>query len=362
MTFLAALAACGRPDPELTALARSLRLWEEGRAALEAGQPDAARDRFREAREARSSVLLGAWEASALARGGDLSGAIALLDEVLAASPSFAEARYNRAAYRVRAIGLRGADPADPAVSGELAAAAADLEQALGDGEIRGLSVLQDPDFASILDHPAFGFLPSSALALSVDAPPETAFWGAEVALRIHLLGIVDPPLSVAAEVASGPLELVSVVEDTVPTSLGSDGVEIVWTWRVIGAGPVVLGPLTVRAGRYAAEAGAVHVMASAPPDRVVPPSSLSLTLPSELLAALPPRSIAVIDGAPTVRARGTDRVEADPPSDPPIRYERRERGVPVEIAYRWPSVIPASVRIRDGSGAEVFAGPVPPR
>jgi hypothetical protein len=350
---------CSGADPDLRAQARSLEAWEEGRAALEAGDAASARDRFHAAHEAWPSPLLGAWEARALAstgQVGDLEAAVARLEQVLRAKPRFAEARYNRAAYMLR---LEAIAPAP----GRIEQAAAELQQALADGEdLAPRAVLQDPDFASVLRHPAFAFLPREALSLAVHPPPDTAFWGAEVPLRIRLLGIVDPhpPVAVSADRAVGPLELVTVVEDTVDTAEGQ-ALEITWTWRVIGAGPAVIGPLTVRAGGDTATADVVTVQASAPPDRTAPARTLSLAIPSELISALEPRAPAIVDGALAVRGRPSDRVEVEPQASPgggpPVRYERREAGVPVDVVWRWPSATPARVRIRDGSGAEVFSG-----
>ncbi|MEQ1507496.1 MAG: hypothetical protein ABMB14_35025, partial [Myxococcota bacterium] len=338
------LTGCGRTDPELDPRARALAAWEAGRAALDAGDFATARTRFHDARALHPVPLLGAWEARAAAAAGDNEGAVALLDAVLDRAPTFAEARYNRAAYLVRL--------------GRIEHAAADLRQALDDGPLRSMMVLEDPDFASVLDHPAFAFLPQDALTVVVTPPPPTAFWGAEVPLHVKLLGIVSPPLSVTADRATGPLELLTVTEDTFATSLGTTGVDLGWTWRVAGAGPVELGPLSFRAGRYTATADVVRVDAQAPPGKTATTTALTLDLPSEWIARVPARTAVRLDGQLVAHALPSDRVTTEPELAPPARYELREAGTPTDVVLRWSIAGPATVRIRDAAGAEVYAGP----
>lgn len=337
--------ACGKTDPELVATARSLAAWDRGREKLDAGDAAGALAAFREADEIRPSPLLLAWEARAAAATGDTEGAVATLDRVLAAEPRFAEARYNRAAYLAR---LGRAD-----------AAAEDLKVALEDGAARSLSVLEDPDFQGLLDHPSFSFLPQDALSLGVEPPPPTAFWGAEISLRLRLLGIVQPPVTIAATRATGPIELVTVIEDTVDTSQGL-GLDLVWTWRVVGAGDVEIGPLTVTAGRYVASADPVTVVASAPPGKELPPlDPIALLTPSQWLAQVPAASAKVLDGRLVVHAGASDRVTTNPALPPPVRYERRERGIPTDTALRWGAgAVATKIRIVDSRGTVVFEGP----
>jgi hypothetical protein len=346
-----ALLGCRGADPDLAAQARSLEAWEAGQAALRAGDPTTALERFGEAQQARPSPLVGAWEARAMAsRGGvgDLEMALARLDDVLRARPLFAEARYNRAAYLLRLDALAPDE-------GRRVQAAAELQQALADGpHLPPRAVLDDRDFASVLADPAFAFLPGRTLSLTVEPPPETAFWGAEVPLRLHLSGRVGRPIAVSADPCEGPLELVSAIEETGD----GDGVVLTWTWRVVGPGRAVIGPFTVRAGELTSVADGITVVASAPPDRAGPSRPLSLAVPSELVAALELRVPRVVDGAVVVRVRPGDRVTVEPPAEPPARYETRAQGEPVDVVWRWPKATPSRVRIRDGSGAEVFSGP----
>jgi hypothetical protein len=336
---------CHRPDPELEKTARSLAAWEEGRAKLEAGDPAGARERFRAASELRPSPLLSAWEARAAAAGGDLPAAVALLDQALNEVPGFTEGRYNRAAYLAR--------------MGRPEAAAEDLVVALGPGTIRPLSVLEDSDFAPYLDHPSFAFLPRSALSVAVEPPEPTAFWGAEISVRLRLLGIVRPPVRFVPERATGPLQLVGVVEDTVSTAEGR-ALELVWTWKVVGAGKVELGPIAVTAGAYGSTVDPITVDAQAPPDKAVPPlEPLTLPTPSELAAAVPERSVGRVDGAVVVRSSPTDRLVAEPPGLPVTKLELRELGQTREILYRWPADRgPTKVRLTDATGTVVAEGP----
>ena len=81
-----------------------------GTSALESGDYDRAIEAFAEAHRARpNDILLEAWRAKAFAEAGQTQEAVSLLDRVIAARPSFLEARYNRAAYRARMGDFEGA-------------------------------------------------------------------------------------------------------------------------------------------------------------------------------------------------------------------------------------------------------------
>lgn len=328
-------------DEELRDEARSLRAWEEGAALLEEGDAAGARERFAAASEIRPSPLLDAWHARALAAEGRTEEAAAMLGQVVERVPSFAEARYNRAAYLARL--------------GRPDEAAAELQRAIADGAARSLQVLEDPDFEPYLDHPAFVFLPRAALTVGFEPPPPTAFWGSETALRLRLLGIVRPPIRVETS-GSGPLQLVSLVEDTVHTSQGR-GVDLLWTWKVLGAGRAEVGPTVVHAGRYSATVDAFVVDAQAPPDKPVPePRPVDLPTVAEAGAGLEERSARYVDGRLVARARPQDRVTTEPPSTPVVRFDRRELGAPVEVVWWWPpGPAPQKVTITSPEGERLF-------
>jgi Tetratricopeptide repeat len=344
--IIAALVGCSAPDPELAAVGRALTAWEEGRALLDKGDEDAARTHLAEASVHRPSPLLTAWEAKAAADAGDLDRALELLDRALEEAPGFAEARYNRAAYLAR---LGRPEPA-----------AVDLRQALEDGASSSLAVLEDPDFAAYLNDPAFAFLPRQALTVAAEAPQGPVFWGAEVSVRFRLIGLVRDPIAFDPERAEGPLLLVSVIEDAVPTSQGMSR-ELSWLWKVVGAGPIVIGPTRVKADRYNSQVAAIELLAEAPPDKVAPDlPPVSLPTVHSILGLVPPRSAGpTADGRWVARFEPGDTLSTEPSLPTPTRFELRERGEPLEVAVMWPpGATPRKVTVRGADGTVVFSGP----
>lgn len=318
------LLGCDRTPPELVAAREAVAQWREGEARLQAGDPDAAAAIFAEARRTLDHPVLTLWHARAVAEGGNLIGAVALLDQVLKLPDPPPEARYNRAAYLAR---LDRPEEAGP-----------ELEAALSEGGLSALVALEDPDFAALRAHPAFAFLPDSALVVEVEPPPPVAFLGSEITLRLRLSGLVRPPITIVPGVAEGPLQLVSAVEDRISTPSGP-GTELTWTWRIAGAGTVTLGPLEVTAGDHRASTAPIEVEASAPPDRVLP--SLpppSLPIPSAALGGLEGPGARLRGSILEVRAGPRDRVTLEPPGPPPAeRLEGREAGRTRWVLLRYP-------------------------
>lgn len=349
-----ALLACQPAvDPELAPVGAALARWEEGKAALDRGDVPAARAKLAEASAARPSPLLSAWEAKAAADAGEVQLAVDQLGRLLEEAPDFAEARYNRAAYLAR-LG-RGPE------------AAAELRQALQDGAALPIDVLEDADFGPWLQDPAFGFLPRQPVEVLVEAPKGPAFWGAEITLGIRLLGLVRDPVLLAADRFEGPLQLLSVYEDSVPNSQSKEeGRTYGWTWKVVGAGPVVLGPTRVVAGKYGNQIAPIELVAEAPAEMEVPPlDRLSLPTPRELVASVPMRTAALVTakgGEPprwVAHVRPGDRVLTEPPLPAPARFELRQRGEVLDVALRWPAgAVPKKVTIQDSTGDVVFTGP----
>lgn len=348
------LLACQRapaPDPALVPLGRALAAWEEGERRLAAGDVAGAQDKLAEASAVSPSPLLTAWEAKAKADGGDVEGAIALLDRALTAAPDFSEARYNRAAYLARL------DRPEEA--------AAELGRAIQGGASSPLAVLEDPDFARLLGHPAFEFLPREALSVAVVPPSGPVFWGAEVALRVELSGLVRDPVQLSPRQFDGPLQLLAVTED-VRTSGDGPARALTWTWKAVGAGPIVLGPTGVGAGKYRAQFAAIELAADAPPDVEVPTlEPLSLPTARALLEAVPERTAALVPGRGPEAAhwvahlRPGDRASTEPTLPPPARLELREDGTVTGIALRWPAAaVPTKVILRDADGVVVYPAP----
>lgn len=327
---------CSQGDPELRAQRRALDAWEEGVAALP-GDPLAAREAFARAQEARpDDVLLQAWEAEARAASGDLQGATDALETVLRRAPRFAEARYNRAAYLAR--------------SGQLEAAGPELALALEHGARRSREAMVDPDFAPHLQHPAFAFLPDDLLMVAVDAPREAVFWGSEATVRLRVVGAMGAPVHLHADALSGPVTLTHAVEDVVESTEGPVR-DLLWTFKVEGAGEVVLGPLSVQSGGWTKELPAIRFATTAPPGREPPLGSLPLDLPvpTDVCADLVPPAVRRTDGTVDVLSLPQDRVSVDAPG-PPVRYELRDRSQPVWVLLRFREASTVTVR----RGAEV--------
>jgi len=308
-------------------------------ARLDAGDPASARTEFAAARKKSPDPLLGAWEAKALAASGDREGAVALLADVLTARPDFAVARYNRAAWLVA---LGRPDEAAP-----------ELARALADKAADPLDVLEDPDFATVLDHPAFAFLPRALVTLTVDPVPPSAFYGTEVPVVLHVTGRLATPLSLAAT-ARGPIEITGVREEET-----AEGRKATFLVAVTGAGRVEVGPFEVTAGTTA-RADLVSFEAQAPSDRVPAIATRDLVLPSSLLAQVPERGSAVHDRRLYVRARDSDRVEITPPARGAVPYEWRPVDGVAEVVRLWPAgTVAERVRIVAVNGEVVHDGPV---
>jgi hypothetical protein len=341
--WLVVLASCSEPaDPVLEARASASAAWSDGVARLEAGDAEGARARFREARgRAPSDVLLLAWEAKAAADAGALEDAVLLLDEALSREPDLAAARYNKAAYLARLGRIEQAGP--------------ELERALDDGAAPPRDVLDDPDFAPWIGRPELAFLPSEALSVAVEVSDALVFWGSDLRLRLRVQGADGPFVSVTPVDAKGPVRLVSVVEDVVPSTDGPVH-DITWTFRVVGEGPIVFGALHVWAGARRTLVEVEPVEAHAPPGREEPPGvgPIKLPTPLEVAAQATPPSARVVDGRLLVMALPGDRVEVDPePGTAPIRYELRSSSKPTWALREWPSPAGA-VRV------QVRGAPVP--
>jgi len=333
------LVACGG-DPELRAQRNAITAWREGKAALESGDAEGALERFESARTHQpDDPVVAAWVASAHAKNGDLEGAVEGLGGVLESSPHFAEARYNRAAYLARL--------------GRLDEAGAELSWALDDGAARARQAMVDPDFAPHLEHPAFAFLPDEMLLVALDAPSEALFWGSEATVRFRIVGGLGAPATLDAEQLQGPIELISAAEDVVESSEGLVR-DLSWTYKVRGAGEVLLGPFTVHSDPWTAEVRAVAFPATAPPGKSVPQGlpALSFDTPTTVAAGLQPPAVRYINGVLDVMTAPGDRVRIDPPpTAAPVIFELNDRSKPVWKLARYR--VDKRPRVRVMRGAE---------
>lgn len=323
-------------DPALDPYARALRAWEEGRAALDAGDPAAAAARFAAARadDARSPVLA-LWEARALAAQGRLPDAERTLDAVIAAHPDEGLAWYNRAAYRAR--------------QGRLDAAGADLEAALRRGAASPFAAAADPDFAPHLAHPAFARLLPPAPLIAVAEGPTGPVWldgQVEIVLRTRGLAALAPRL-VLDGAAPPCLALERVVqEDAVDGEVATRVVTL--RYRAVAACRVALGPWTVHAGAARVRLDALPVEVEAPEGRPAPPAPAH---PSELPfpGSVPsPGALAVGGGA-----LATAGPEAPPSRDgaaAPVGLEWRVGGQTRAVGGWWPGPGPWVFRAGDAT------------
>ncbi len=344
---LCLLAACARTqeDPSLEAVRSAVQAWERGVAALEAGRPVDAQAAFAEALAHRDDPLLRAWQAKALADAGDLDGAIARVDAALADAPTLGEARYNKAAWLAR----RGAEPEVVAV---------ELRRALRDGARPAREVLADPDFRAYLGHDALAFLPTQVLSIAVESPESTVFWGSEFTLRFRIAGAGADPVAVTAERGAGPAILLGVIDDAMPSTEGTFR-DLSYTYRVLGAGEVTLGPFHAWAGDRRAAVGAITIPTAAPPGKAPTtelPELLDLRTPKEVVGRSAIPSIRVLDGDLVIAHQPGDRVEVTPPAVlPPVHYQHRERGKTQWEAWLYRGAGDAKVRITR-AGAVILA------
>jgi hypothetical protein len=340
---LLALAGCRGVDPELRQRRAALDAWRAAEQSFHDGDVPGARRHLDVAlRHRPGDPVLLAWAARAAAADGDLDAAVELGGIALATDPTLAEARYNLAAWHAR--------------RGDVTEAARELRRALEDGVSSPVLVAEDPDFVPWLDHPSFSFLPGTPIVVTVEAPEHRVFWGSEFDVRLRVLGAQAGPIGVTAERADGPAALVRVVESPVDTPSGPVR-DLVYTFRVTGAGSLHLGPLHVWSGRRRAFVDEVVVEAAAPPDRAAPPPApYDLATPGELLAV---DDLAARRVGDEVRLTGEAGDVFDwAPDAPAIRYETRgDDRVAVRILAAPPHL---TVTITRGADRR-WDGPVSP-
>lgn len=331
--------ACSGGDPELARDRRALDAWREGRTLLESKRAGPALEAFQRAvAERPEDPVLGAWEASARASTGDLDGAIERIDGVLDSHPRFALGHYNRAAWLARS-----GRPDDAGVA---------LALALELGAARDREAIADPDFRRWLQHPAFAFLPDEVLTVAVEAPVETAFWGSEVALRLRVLGTGGHDVLVVSETAHGALSLVGMSEAEHESSEGLAR-DLRYVFRVVGAGPAVLGPLTVTAGPWSATVPPVSFDSAAPAGKEGAASDVDLRPAGEIRGGWGCSPTCGPPTAPLVRRQGTGAdvltvagARLEPPAD--LRYTFSREGRVVWQLWRY-HTRPEVVSVRQG-------------
>jgi len=303
---------------------RALAHTDRAQALLSDGKvAEATAELERAHQELPDDPVITAWLARSVAVQGDLVRAIDLLARVVAARPDFAVARYNRAAYLARA--------------GRIDEAAPELERAIRDGAAPARDVLDDPDFAPWLEHPALSFLPSAALSVGVERPEGAVFWGSELVVELRVHGAGERPLDVTAARAVGPVRLVRVSEDFADSTDGPSR-SIAYALRVDGAGGFDVEGLSVSAGGREGSARPFVAQLAAPPGRTAPPTTVDLRAPSAALRDMPVGVLAVRRGDDVwVHLEPGERLDTLPEvlSDARVPYLLHKRGVLVASAWR---------------------------
>ena len=302
--MLILLACTGSTDPQLEPVRQSLAAYEAGTRALEAGDPKAAQGHFEAAIAVDTeSATLQLWRAKALADQGDFEGAVEGATEALKRQPELLEARYDRACWRSRA--------------GDQEGAAEDLRIALRDPVLDPLVVARDPDLEALRDSPFGEVVPRPVLPVHAELSEEAVFLGGEVVLRLAALH--PGQLSLVHEgPEAGILALRKVVEDQTPEG-SQTRTELRFSWTVLGAGEVPLGPWRVEAEGFEGrtEGGVVRALA---PEGHQPAQEDGLADDWVL-----PSSLGSPQGQP-----------GDPtPEGATVTYELRKRGQPVALWWR---------------------------
>lgn len=329
------LVACGGPEPQLVAQREALDGWEAAVAALERGDPGASEafaalvQRF----PGEPSLLL--WQAKAEAGAGDLQRALSLTDQALALDPEVENGRYNRACYRARA--------------GDLAGAARDLRQVLASGAVDVDDILADPDLVPFLDRPELAFLPRPRVAVDVAGPEALVFWGSPADVTLRAEGLRGS-FVVEAPAVAGPVELARVDE-----RIGEGTHDVTWRFRVVGEGPVAVGPFRARVGDEVRELPPFGFETAAPADKRgegSPPGAL----------AAPPSTFPPPGPLPAIQRTGAElrvwtpvgsRVSFEP--EPPHVFSAHLEGTDAAwVLTRVPSAAPGTRALVQGSGGKV--------
>ncbi len=346
---LVALAGCG--DPALRPVRKALAEWDDGKAALEAGDLELALRHFRAAREHDpNSPALAGWEARALASLDRGPEALAILDDALARAPDHVELRLQRAALRAR--------------RGDGRAAATDLQPLVAAGLLHPEDVAAEPDFAVLAaDRETAWLVPPPRVDVSLQGEAGTVLVGETWNLVAELDAPNDSPV-VVSQVGEGTtlLRLEKVVEDQIPGDARRRRARVTWTWRAAVPGEDRAGPWRFAAGRAEATVGPARVAVAALGQRTVsgePWAPPTLALPADLASRPSTKPQRVGDLAVVAAPPGAEVTLTSAPTRGVFLAELR-----IDGQTRWAGpVVPAGsgalVRVV-ASGETVYDGPLP--
>jgi hypothetical protein len=184
----------------------------------------------------------------------------------------------------------------------------------------------------------------------ALDGPSGSVFRGSEFAIRLRISGAEDAPVGVSAEVLSGPMQLVEVVEDEVQSTDGPQR-DLTWILRATGAGTLELGPFHVVAGSRTTRVDGLRIEAKAPPgkERADAPAPSRLLTPREIVGDLKAPAAVRRDEALHVVLSPTQRLHMTPSMpDNVVRYELRRAGEPQWALWACPEAAMTQVRITE--------------
>lgn len=301
---LLGLQACGG-DPQMERLAQALADYDRGQALLAQHDWPAAARAFEAAAAAHpESPALHGWHAHALAGGGDVAGARAVLDAVIPAFPGNVDLRYNRAAYAARA--------------GELEAAAADLTYLYNRDLLDPLAAGEDADFSAMARDPRFSSLaPSPQVRLQVRGEAGAILLGERFTAEMLIESKSGEPISAENIGAlSSRLRHTRTVEDLTIEEGGWSRRVVRVEWLAAAAGEESMGPWLVSAHGTSAISDRLPVSIIALPGRdggEAEASAPGLLLPSQLFAQQqPPHGLRLSDGRVAVMHAVEVSAEAD--------------------------------------------------
>jgi tetratricopeptide (TPR) repeat protein len=323
------LVACpGERRPE----ARALEHFEAGRDLLERGDHQAALERFRQAREADPQRgLLRSWEAYALARGGEIQGAIELLEAANPATLSPHD-RYNLAAWharsgdRERALALLGAALEDEPELRDHAAEDPDFDGLREDGSL--VATLEDRALRAVMTGEEGAILAGELYDLELEVQPASVElnleWKRELPTAMRLQRVVDE--------RSGPDDGSGMrsLRYRLRTHAGGEG--SLGPWTLSGQGQRVEVP---EQGWEALLPAGVDIQAPA----YSPGVEAAWWTPREALAGLEAGTAELRHGRLVVCTQPGDRVdfEGAAPVGEALEIELREEGQTSLLAHAWP-------------------------
>lgn len=229
-SLLVAASLIGCADPVLDPLSEALGAWQAGVAHMAAGDPAAALQRFQAARQADpQSPSLCAWEARALGATGDAAGALLTLNGCIDRRLPAPLLLHERAATLAR--------------SGDIEAAAADLQVLIRLGAATPRSLGQDPDLEALRDHPSYpGLVITAQPTLQLGLHPAAVLVGEPWELELHA---TDAPNPESLRLGGGEgLAFDALIEDQAEGSDPTDGARLTLRGRALGPSEAPVGPI----------------------------------------------------------------------------------------------------------------------